>query len=101
VLVDPWLRDWDAPVDLDRCGYLGSERDGGFAEDVSVQARNVHPIESTPSDVELASFATASITAANMLDRAGRRGRRELWPSLLSKFGDAAVSGLSGGRAPL
>lgn len=70
VLVDPWLRDWDAPFDLERCGFLGSERDGGFAEYLTVPARNVHPIDSTLSDIELASFATASITAANMLDRA-------------------------------
>lgn len=70
VLVDPWLRDWNAPFDLERCGFLGSERDGGFAEYLSVPARNVHPIDSTLSDVDLASFATASITAANMLDRA-------------------------------
>jgi len=70
VLVDPWLRDWDAPHELERCGYLGSERDGGFAEYLAVPARNVHPISSTLSDVELASFATASLTAANMLDRA-------------------------------
>lgn len=71
VLVDPWLRDWDAPFDLDRCGFLGSERDGGFAEYLSVPARNAHPIQSTLSDVQLASFATASLTAANMVDRAG------------------------------
>lgn len=70
VLVDPWLRDWDAPFDLDRIGYLGSERDGGFAEYVSVPASNVHPIEASLSDVQLASFATSSITAVNMLDRA-------------------------------
>lgn len=70
VLIDPWLRDWDSPFDLNRCGYLGSERDGGFAQYLSVPAANVHPVESPLSDVELASFATAWITAANMLDRA-------------------------------
>lgn len=74
VLVDPWLRDWHAPLDLDRCGFLGSERDGGFAEYLSVPALHVHPIDSTLSDLELASFATASITAANMLDRVGVLG---------------------------
>lgn len=71
VLVDPWLRDWDAPLKLEGCVYLGSEHDGGFAEYLSVPARNVHPIESALSDVELASFATASLTAMNMLDRVG------------------------------
>lgn len=56
VLVDPWLRDTAHPDDLSRCGYLGSERDGGYAEYVTVPARNVHPVRSTLSDVELASF---------------------------------------------
>jgi len=63
VLVDPWLRAGDAPCDLERCGYLGSERDGGFAKYVAVPARNAHPIESPLSDVELASFATSSLTS--------------------------------------
>lgn len=70
VLVDPWLRDPEAPDDLARCGYLGSERDGGYAELVTVPARNVHPVRSTLSDVELASFPTSAATAENMLRRA-------------------------------
>jgi NADPH:quinone reductase-like Zn-dependent oxidoreductase len=71
VLVDPWLRDPDAPLDPARCTYLGSDRDGGFAEYVGVAARNVHPIRSDLDDAELATFATSSLTAENMLDRAG------------------------------
>jgi NADPH:quinone reductase-like Zn-dependent oxidoreductase len=71
VLVDPWLRDWAVPDDLDRCGVIGSERDGGFADYVAVPSENVHPIDSLLSDVELASFPIASIAAVNMLDRAG------------------------------
>ena len=86
VLVDPWLRDRDEPTALDKCGYLGSERDGGFAEFVSVPAENVHAIESTLSDVELASFATASVTAANMLDRAR-----------VTEGEDVLITGASGG----
>jgi NADPH:quinone reductase-like Zn-dependent oxidoreductase len=70
VLVDPWLRDPEHPDDLSRCGYLGSERNGGYAEYVTVPARNVHPVRSTLSDVELASFATSSGTAESMLRRA-------------------------------
>jgi len=31
VLVDPWLRDPRDPKDRAKAGYLGSERDGGFA----------------------------------------------------------------------
>lgn len=70
VLVDPWLRDWDEPLNRDKCGYFGSECDGGFAEYTAVDTRNVHPVESPLSDAELATFATSYITAENMLERA-------------------------------
>ncbi|MGB0506918.1 MAG: alcohol dehydrogenase family protein [Pikeienuella sp.] len=70
VLVDTWLRDWDDPMNLDACGYYGSEADGGFAEYTKVDHHNVHAIDSNLSDAELATFATSSITAENMLNRA-------------------------------
>ncbi|NNF53925.1 MAG: zinc-binding dehydrogenase [Acidimicrobiales bacterium] len=70
VLVETILRDWDDPTNLDRCGYLGSEADGGFAEYMTVHARNAHPIETELSDAELATFAIAYSTAENMMDRA-------------------------------
>lgn len=70
VLVDTWLRDWDDPLNMDKCGYFGSERDGGYAEFTTVDARNVHPIESELTDAELATFATSYVTAENMLNRA-------------------------------
>lgn len=71
VLVDTWLRDWSEPDNLERCGYFGSECDGGFAQYVKIDHRNVHPVDSDYSDIELATFATAYITAENMLSRAG------------------------------
>jgi len=71
VLIDPWLRDWSAPHDRERCGYFGSERDGGFAEYTAAPVRNVHVIDSDLSDPELASFPTSWVTAENMLNRAG------------------------------
>jgi NADPH:quinone reductase-like Zn-dependent oxidoreductase len=70
VLVDPWLRDWDHPRDLDECRYFGSECPGGFADYTTVDVRNVHGIESGLSDAELATFATSYMTAENMLNRA-------------------------------
>jgi len=86
VLIDAWLRDWDDPLDRDKCGYFGSECDGGFAEFTVVDARNVHPVESGLSDAELATFATSYMTAENMLNRAEvRAGDRVL------------ISGASGG----
>ncbi len=71
VLVDTWLRDWSDPLNLDRTGYFGSECDGGYAEYTVVDARNVHPVESSLCDAELATFATSYVTAENMLNRAG------------------------------
>ena len=71
VLVDPWLRDYERPGDLARAGYFGSECDGGFADYSLADRRNVHAIESELSDSELATFATAYVTAENMLNRAG------------------------------
>jgi len=70
VLIDPWLRDWDDPLDRDKCGYFGSECDGGFAEYTVIDARHVHPVESELADAELATFATSYMTAENMLNRA-------------------------------
>ena len=69
VMVDPWLRDPARPHALDGTGYVGSEIDGGYAEFVVVPAANAHPVHSTLSDAELASFATSSGTALNMVDR--------------------------------
>ena len=67
VLVDTWLRDWNAPADLSKCRYFGSECNGGYADYVTVSAKQVHPINSALSDAELATFATSYSTAENML----------------------------------
>jgi NADPH:quinone reductase-like Zn-dependent oxidoreductase len=69
VLVDNAL--YAGPGDgLFDAGIIGSERDGGFAELVTVPAANAHRIESDLSDAELASFPTAYVTAERMLNRA-------------------------------
>ena len=52
VLIDPWLRAWNDPLDRDKCGYFGSECDGGFAQYTIVDARNVHPVTSEFSDAD-------------------------------------------------
>ena len=70
VLVDTWLRDWNDPTNRDKCRYLGSECNGGFADYCAVDARQVHAVTSGFSDAELATFATSSSTAENMLQRA-------------------------------
>ena len=69
VIVNPVLYS-DMGDGLVGMGYLGSERDGGFAEFVAVPAANALAIESDLGDAELASFPTAYLTAEGMLDRA-------------------------------
>ncbi|AOS62116.1 zinc-binding dehydrogenase [Actinoalloteichus hymeniacidonis] len=69
VLIDPMLYEGDESA-LVTTDYLGSERDGGFAELVTVPASNALPVDSPLSDVELASFPTSSVTALRMIDRA-------------------------------
>lgn len=70
VMVDCWLRDWSDPLNRDKTGYFGSERDGGFAEYTTADRRNVAMIESTLTDAELATFSCSYSTAEGMLARA-------------------------------
>ena len=70
VITDNWLRDWSDPLSRDKTGYFGSECDGGFAQYTVTDARNVHPITSDMSDVELATFSCSYSTAEGMLSRA-------------------------------
>jgi NADPH:quinone reductase-like Zn-dependent oxidoreductase len=86
VLVDPWVRDPSAPDEIARATFLGSERDGGYAELVAVPAANAIPVSSPLSDAELATFPTSYGTAVNMLRRAGLRSGERL-----------LVTGASGG----
>ncbi len=69
VMTDGWLRDWDDPLNKDKTGYYGSERDGGFAQYATTDFRNVGVINSTLSDAELATFSCSYTTAEGMLAR--------------------------------
>lgn len=69
VLIEPCLREANGRT-LDPPWYFGSECDGGFAEYTTVASRHGHRIDSTLSDVELASFPCSYSTAENMLTRA-------------------------------
>ncbi len=70
VLIDPMLYIGDER-ELALTGFLGSERDGGFAEWVTVPAMNAHRVDSGLTDAELATFPTVYATALRMLGRAG------------------------------
>ncbi|TDD87056.1 alcohol dehydrogenase [Saccharopolyspora karakumensis] len=86
VLVDPSIRDEDLPVRAQIAEYLGSERDGGFAEYVAVPSNNAHVVDSPLSDAELATFPCSYDTAEEMLDRAE-----------LAKGETVAITGAAGG----
>ncbi|MEQ9695559.1 alcohol dehydrogenase family protein [Shimia sp. SDUM112013] len=70
VITDGWLRDPQDPENMDKTGYYGSERDGGFAEYATTPARNALAVTSDLSDAELATFSCSYSTAEGMLTRA-------------------------------
>ena len=75
VLADGWIRDTTDPSDRTKAGYLGSERDGGYAQYCAIPARNVYAVDPDPddplplTDAELASFPCSWTTAEHMLTR--------------------------------
>jgi NADPH:quinone reductase-like Zn-dependent oxidoreductase len=73
VLVDPVIRNPDLPTHAQLDSYIGSERDGGFAQYVAVPAGNAHRIVTTLTDAELATFPCSYDTAEEMLVRADLR----------------------------
>jgi NADPH:quinone reductase-like Zn-dependent oxidoreductase len=70
VMLECWQRDWDDPMNRDKTGYFGSERDGGFAQYTTADRRNVAVVNSDLTDAELATFACSYSTAEGMLARA-------------------------------
>ncbi len=92
VITDNWLRDWSDPLNRDRTGYFGSERDGGFAEYTTTDARNVGVIECDLTDAELATFSCSYTTAEGMLGRANvGRGDRVLITGASGGVGSALI----------
>jgi len=71
VITDNWLRDESDPLNKNKTGYFGSERDGGFAEYTVIPSMNAIEINSCLSDAELATFSCSYSTAEGMLTRAG------------------------------
>jgi NADPH:quinone reductase-like Zn-dependent oxidoreductase len=72
--------------------WLGSERDGGFAQFVAVPAADAHEVKSHLTDVELASFPCAYGTAENLLRRSHvAPGETVLITGATGGLGSAAV----------
>lgn len=92
VLVDTIVRDWDDPMNRDACAYLGSALDGGFADYMVIDRRNVHPVTCDWQDAELATVAIAYSTAENMLERASvGAGDTVLIPGASGGVGSALI----------
>ena len=62
--------DGTADMDVGNMDYIGNGRDGGFAEFVTVAADQARAIDSDLSDIELATFCCAGVTAEHLLERA-------------------------------
>lgn len=86
VIVNPTLYEGSGYASIYHAEFIGSERDGGFAEYVTVPAKNAIPIQSDLSDAELATFMVSYLTAEHMLNRGG-----------VSQGQTVLVTGASGG----
>ena len=69
VLIEPCLQFANGCA-LSTPWYFGSECDGGFAQYVALPARNVSEVNSSWTDIELATISCSYSTAENMLLRA-------------------------------
>lgn len=91
VLIEPCIREAGGKK-LASPWYFGSECDGGFAEYTVVAARHAYKIDSTFSDIELASFPCSYSTAENLLTRADvTANERVLVTGASGGVGSAAV----------
>ena len=91
VLVDPILRTGRFGSSTSP-GYFGADCDGGFAQYTVVPAENACRVESTMTDVELASFPCSYLAAETMVHRAQvQKGDRVLVTGASGGVGSAAV----------
>lgn len=86
VILDPSVRDTRLPLRAQLHQYLGSERNGGYAQYLTIPASNAHAILSDLSDAELATFPCSYDTAEEMLVRTN-----------LSEGENVIVTGAAGG----
>jgi NADPH:quinone reductase-like Zn-dependent oxidoreductase len=80
------------PEFLGDIDYIGHGRDGGYAEYMTVPAANARQVNTTMTDVELATFCCAFHTGEQMLDRARvKEGERVLVTGASGGVGTALV----------
>jgi NADPH:quinone reductase-like Zn-dependent oxidoreductase len=71
VVVDPYIRDANLPLDRRTIGFLGNTHDGGYADYLTVPAENALRVRCHLTFAELACLPTAYQTAEEMQIRAG------------------------------
>ena len=92
VLVDPWVRDTSNPENRNLAAFLGSERDGGYAQYTAVPAENAFLIKSELTDAELATFPCSYSTGEHMLHRVRlSEGEKIIIPGASGGVGSALV----------
>ncbi len=98
VLLDPVLRYSEGPEPLVE-EVLGSEADGGYAEQVLVRAERVHDVTGSPlTNEQLACLPISYGTATGMLERARVRSEETVLVSGASGGVGLALVGLASGR---
>ena len=91
VLIEPCIREANGKRLL-QPWYFGSECDGGFSEYTVVSSNHAHKINSTLSDIELASFPCSYSTAENLLTKSNvKSGETILITGASGGVGSAAV----------
>lgn len=91
VLIEPCINDVNGET-INPPWYFGSECDGGFAEYTVVSSKHAHSLNSSLTDIELASFPCSYSTAENMLTRAAViKGDRVLISGASGGVGSAAT----------
>jgi len=91
VIIEPCLTEANG-AKLPAPWYFGSECDGGFAQYTKVASKHAYAINTSMTDVELASFPCSYSTAENMLHRANVvAGDRVLVTGASGGVGSAAV----------
>lgn len=91
VLIEPCINDVNGET-INPPWYFGSECDGGFAEYTVVSSNHAYSLNSSLTDIELASFPCSYSTAENMLTRAAViKGDRVLISGASGGVGSAAI----------
>jgi len=91
ILIEPCIRECNGKI-LAQPWFFGSECDGGFSEYTTVSSNHAYKINSSLTDIELASFPCSYSTAENLLTKSNvKSGETVLVTGASGGVGSAAV----------